>query len=310
MIVERYTTIERIINRLGRSIPEDYINETDIIEYTGEVLEHLKNFNNQIQSVKVLEVNNNETELPDYLTGILQVARINYDIEKNNPCKGEPILPTENIYNPNISGCGCDDCEELEELIGNLQDKSNRFEISNIFDVPYVSLMSFYKRDLITPIRLSNHVFFNSIVCEEKFKVYCPNCTDEYDIVGTIDKKFRFNFKSGWVVLSYLRSAIDKNTGYPLIPDEENCLATITYYIKWKIAERLSWDKPQQYINMARENERLYYKYIKQAKNYFKMPKYIDHFQDSLEETHNLIPDYNKYYGFFGNLSRMQLYNR
>lgn len=308
-MVEKYTTVDRIINRIGRGIPEEFINENDVIEYTGEVLEHLKNFHNQQQVVTILKVSNYEADMPDYLTAILQIAKVNKEIREEQKCATEDKEDFEVFIPSPIDKCDeCLDCEKLQDWIYDLKDSIDRNEYMR-FDIPYIKFVEFYKKDLITPIRLSNHSFFNNIVCEEKYKIYCPTCQDEYSIVGTLDKKLRFSFQDGWVALSYLKSAIDEETGYPLIPDEENCLSAISYYIRWKIAERLSWDKPNIYLRISQDSERLYYKYIKQAKNYFKMPKYIDQYQNLLEETHNMIPDKNKYYGFFGNLSKKQLYN-
>ena len=163
---------------------------------------------------------------------------------------------------------------------------------------------SFYQQ-YFSPVRLANNVFFKSVVCKEKRQIpYQDNCNDEYTIVGTTEKKIRFSFKTGDVALAYIKNALDKETGYPLVPDDVRYITAITYYLKWKIAQRYEWSGRQNYIRLAQDNERLWLKYARQAKNYMKMPKSIDEFQNLLDQTHYLIPRQGRYYGYFGNLGR------
>ena len=163
-----------------------------------------------------------------------------------------------------------------------------------------------YYQERFTPVRLSSSVFFNSLVCKEKDQSLYSSCIDEYSIVGTVEKKLRFSFKDGYIALAYMRTAIDEKTGFPLIPDNQSCLMAITYYIKWMIAQHYSWNGRQGFDSKAREEERKWNKYARQFKNYMKMPKSIDDFQDLLEQSHYLIPRQKRYYGFFGNLNKAE----
>lgn len=163
----------------------------------------------------------------------------------------------------------------------------------------------YYKANY-TPIRLATSTFFNSIVCKEKDRFLYGSCVDEYTIVGTTEKKLRFSFKEGQIALSFLKNSVDEETGYPLIPDQISYITAITYYIKWKIAEENDWSGRDGWASKSERAEAKWLKYCRQAKNYMKMPKTLDEYQNLLEQTHYLIPDHRKYYGYFGNLGKAE----
>jgi len=167
-----------------------------------------------------------------------------------------------------------------------------------------IDLSNICKEENTTPIRLANGTFYNSIVCRNKDDTLYQNCEDEYTIVGTIEKKLRFSFDSGYVSLSYIKNALDKETGYPLVPDNASYMSAITYYIKWKMAERYDWSGRRGAAQQAAIAEKNWLKYARQAKNYMKMPKTLDDFQDLLEQTHYLIPRQKRYYGYFGKIGK------
>ena len=93
-------------------------------------------------------------------------------------------------------------------------------------------------------------------------------------------------------------------TGYPVIPDEIEFITAITYYIKWKMAERLRWSGREGFNLEAQDAEQKWMKYMRMALNKMKMPKGIDQHQNMLEQTFYLIPNHRKYYGFFGKIDR------
>ena len=120
-----------------------------------------------------------------------------------------------------------------------------------------------------------------------------------------MDKLLRFNFIEGQVAVSYLRNTVD-SSGYPLIPDNISYITAIVYYIKWKIAEMYEWAGRDGWAAKAEKAEARWGKYAKQAKNFMKMPKTLDQYQNLLEQTHYLIPNHKRYYEYFGNLSKSQ----
>ena len=263
----QYTTVNRVIAKIYRDLKDIDLHETDAIEWIGEALEFLKVPQIQEQDVICLKVKNYEAIFPVGFQMVLQVARYNGE-KPIGDCSTETTTSAETTTYEDWT--------------------SSPFYIQNF-----------------TPVRLANHVFFNTIVCKEKRPIpYEDNCYDEYTIVGTTEKKMRLSFKEGTIALAYIKNAIDKETGYPLIPDDVRYITAITYYLKWKIAQRYEWSGRQNYIRLAQDNERLWLKYARQAKNYMKMPKSLDEFQNLLDQTHYLIPRQGRYYGYFGKLGR------
>jgi len=187
------------------------------------------------------------------------------------------------------------------------------------FDTPYLYnalIAAPLYRENFSPIRLANHTFFNTLVCKEKdqspYELHrnpyggYNKTNEEYTLVGTAEKKIRFSFKEGHVALSYVKNAIDEETGYPLVPDNVYCISAIGYYVKWKMAEMYAWNGREGYDKLAQQYQVSWLRYIKMAKNDLKMPKSLDQLQNMLEQTHHLIPRHNMYYGFFGNLGRRE----
>tara|TARA_R110000796_G_scaffold232428_1_gene350663 strand:- start:3185 stop:4066 length:882 start_codon:yes stop_codon:yes gene_type:complete len=271
-----YISVDRIFAKFYRDLKNTDLNESDVIEWIGESLEFLKVREIQEQAVIFLEVSNHEAIVPKGLQTVLQIARNNYW--------------TEDVQ----SG--------LIEVSSSLESASTVESSSVTLNCNYNSWVSnnYYQREF-TPVRLANNVFFKSLVCKEKTP-YINSNGDEYTIVGDYSKKFRFSFETGMIALSYTKSKIDDETGYPLIPDNISYISAITYYIKWKLAERYVWDGREGFMTIANESEQRWLKYARQGKNFMKMPKSIDDYQDMLEESHHLIPKQKRYYNYFGNL--------
>jgi hypothetical protein len=268
-----YVPVDRIFAKFYRELKNTDLNESDVIEWIGESLEFLRLVETQEQKVTFIEVANHEAYLPKGLQTVLQIARNNFWVEDVENGLTEVASSLSDTTDPTVS-----------------------------LDCTYTSWMSnnYYQREF-TPVRLANNVFFKSLVCKEKTP-YVNSNGDEYTIVGNYSKKFRFSFEKGMIALSYTSSRIDEETGYPLIPDNISYMTAITYYIKWKLAERYSWDGREGFTTIARDSEDRWLKYARQGKNFMKMPKSIDDYQDMLEESHHLIPRQKRYYNFFGNL--------
>jgi len=282
-----YTTVDRILSKFHRDLRGTDINESDAIEWIGEALEFLKVPQIQEQAVAFIEVQNNEAYLPAGLHLVLQIARNN---------DWTPDEEEESLAIP------AEDVAEITQV-----EECNPIPYKPYFDMQWQyfnwTTSGYYKRSY-TPVRLANNTLFNSIVCKEKCAYEAG--PDEYTIVGVVNKKLRFSFEEGQVALAYLKNVIDEETGYPLIPDNVSYMNAITYYIKWKIAQRMEWSGREGYGRLAQDSERLWLKYAKQGKNYMKMPKTLDDYQDLLEESHHLIPKHKRYYNYFGNLGRAE----
>lgn len=304
MITQQFTTVDRIIAKLYRDLKLEEIDEGDVIEWIGEALGFLNVAEVQEEAVAFLNVKNYECDLPNNFHAVLQVAKY-----EEGGC-----------YHNTTTKIGRDIPNEQKNLIADLVFKycKNETECCEPKEFrPYFDMQwsytnwlhtDFYENNFV-PVRLANNTFFNSVVCREKNdkEIYSKPCiNDEYTIVGTTEKKLRFSFKDGVIALSYLRNAIDNETGYPLVPDNSYYITAITYYIKWKMSEFLQWNGDKAHMNLAGDYERKWISYARKAKNNAKMPKTLDQFQNMLEETHHLIPKQDRYYGFFGNLGQKE----
>lgn len=297
-----FTTVDRILARVYKYIKSTDIAESDVIEWAGQALDLLKTPEIQEEAVKFLKVKNHEAELPNGFQMVLQIAKYNKDEDDiKKDCTKEVDVSEVDLECPDC----CGECGLIDYLYCDWSCTYRPF-----FDMQWQYIdwtVSTYYKEYFTPVRLANHTLFNTIVCKEKVMYEADCCgPDEYTIVGTTEKKLRFSFKEGNVALSYIRSAVDKETGYPLVPDHEQHLSAINYFILWKIAELLDWNGREGYGSKAEKNMQLWLKYAKQAKNFAKMPKSIDQFQNLLEQSHYLIPRTNRYYGYFGSLGKAE----
>lgn len=307
---------------LHRDLKGSQLQEIDAIEWIGEALDFLHVPGNLEEVVTFMPVRDFHAEVPCGLHMVLQIARDREYIcepEKVAICAcdgGMKAIPAE------VPGCGCGSgsassfCEE-DPALQYLQlpcGCHDDIEVDDGCDVrplkpqkcPYEWFAhSQVMRERFTPVRLSNHTFFRSIVCMERDadQLY-RSCHDEYTIVGLVEKRFRFSFREGLVGISYLRAAVDEKTGYPLVPDVPSVLQAIMYYVKWKLAERYQWAGMQGYTQIAERANMQWLKYVRQAKAHFKMPKTIDDYEDLLEQSHYLIPRMRRYYGYFGKLGK------
>lgn len=287
----KYVSIDRIFVKMGRDLSGTELNESDVIEWIGEALDFLLVPQVLVEDVVFLNVVDYHAEVPSNLHMITQIAR-NNDWVPTTCIKAEITPEAEEVAS---EPCECAECQA---------------EAIDLGDWSYTIWTSSpnYLRNY-TPVRLATGTFFNSLVCEEKDKSLYETCSDEYTVVGSVDKKFRFNFIEGQVAVSYLKNSVDETTGYPLIPDQISYITAITYYIKWKIAEMYAWSGRDGWEGKADKAEVRWLKYVRQAKNFMKMPKTLDEYQNLLEQTHYLIPNHKKYYGFFGDLGKSKIRN-
>ena len=173
------------------------------------------------------------------------------------------------------------------------------------FDLQYEYLDWASSKSIYTkysPVRLANHVFFNSLVCkDDNAEDLYTSCGrgDEYTIAGD---QLRFSFESGFVAIAHSRTPLDPETGYPMIPDDESCRAAITYYLGWKFKEQECWNHREGACQLAQRAEERWLKYRKQFKNKAIALTGIDDHIDFVNQANRLIPPRNLHYGFFGNL--------
>lgn len=302
----QYTTVDRILAKLSREIKNLDISEDDLIEMIGEAMDFMRMYNTSEQAVVFIRVKDHIAKLPKGLQSILQVAMYSGTldpIKEPDAVCGEIIeeITEEATENrPEKRCCVIDECGTRVQII---ETPPHWQWLFTKYDFPHWATHDYYKSSW-TPIRLSNHTFFNSIVCQEKDMSIYKSCKEEYTIAIGLEPVIKTSFKDGMIAISYLSTLLDPDTGYPLILDDIRVITAISYYVKWKIAERNAWNNERGFITHAERAEARWLKYVKQAKNYIKMPKTIDEYQSLLEETHNIIPNINKYYGYFGTVGQ------
>ena len=309
----QYTSMETIFSKFYRDLRGTDISESDLVEWTAEALGFMKIAEIQEEALAFIEVKDYVAEIPCGFQAVIQIARNNkwnsFDKENTGTCPSnfeEYISEDTTVVNPldynPLSPNVFVDCQG--SIIGDHEVAYYR----PYFDLQYEyygwTNSNLYK-DRFTPVRLANHSFMGSLVARESNRDIYTNVEDEYTIAGGFPNiHIRTSFKEGEIALAYLRSVTDLETGYPVIPDEIEFITAITYYIKWKMAERLRWSGREGFNLEAQDAEQKWMKYMRMALNKMKMPKGIDQHQNMLEQTFYLIPNHRKYYGFFGKIDR------
>lgn len=309
-----YVTIDTIFSKFSRDLRGTDIHESDIIEWVGEALGFLQTSSVLEEAVSFLEIKNHTADLPFGFKNLIQAASYKGNIKDffNKECvKIQEEQECEEYEEQEI----CEDCIEMDCQGEIILDDENIVYFRPGTQLSHMSVYNtwIYSRPYksgFTPMRLSNHSFFNSIVCIEtssKMASLYQSCKNEYTLVGGFPNlQIRTSFKEGIVALSYLRTMLDPDTGYPLIPDDMSHISAITYYIKWKMAERLRWEGRQGFNLEAQDAEAKWLRYVKQANSKSKMPYGQDQYQNTMEQSMYLIPRMNKYQNYFGNLGRSE----
>jgi hypothetical protein len=294
----RFTSLDRILSKLYRDLGLEEISETDVIEWSGEALEFLSNVTLYEEAIALLEVKNHSTTLPQGLHSIIQVVRDNV-YRKPNKCN--PETEKNKIKKHFLQDTGiCNQCS-VERFLNMDIDSYvlTNFEKNNVT----VILSTLLQKPRYSPIRLSNHTFFNSLVCQEEDIDIYKSCQDEYTVV---DDKLRFSFKEGFILLSYYRQKIDKETGYPLVPDDVSVITAITYYITWKYFQRLWYMGREGMSDKMQQAEERWLKYCGQVNSSMNMISGLDAFENFSQMKKNPITNRNAYFGYFGNISKLQ----
>lgn len=311
----QYVTVDTILSKYLRDFRGNELNEDDAIEWIGEALGHMKMATLSEEAIAFLEVKNYQAALPNGLHYIIQIAKNNAWTPTDKITCSPQAIVTELTTETPQSGCGCSTCCSTPandvvlldcqgELIGSPEVAYYR----PYFDLQYEYLGWVHSnsfRTKFTPVRLASHTFFNTLVCQtsQSEGLYNNHSTDEYTIV---EDQLRFSFKEGLVAVAYLRTKVDIDTGYPMVPDDESAKAAITYYLGWKVKEREAWNHREGAMQIAQVAEARWLKYIKQFKNKAKMPWGTDEYEDLMEQSNYLIPRNKRYYGFFGKLGRAE----
>jgi hypothetical protein len=307
--VTPYVSINRILGKLRR----DYgtvqnISESDMIEWAAEALEAIGAITLYEEAVAFIEVRNHQAELPNGLHAIVQIARNTCwdDITSCGACPSDVIQSaiesnqtTSQNTNPIPVALNCDG-EPINEY--ELAYYRPYYDMRN--ETGYYS-NSYLFNNCFSVVRLSNHTFFNSLVCQhpEGEKLYSEGSGmfNEYTIIN--GDTLRLSFEKGQVAVSYVRVQVDDD-GYPMMPDHYSYTTAVTKYIIYKLMEREFYSNREGAVGKLQKAEQDWHWYCKQARNRAMMPKGVDQWQNILEQRQYLLPRNTRYYGYFGKMSR------
>lgn len=249
-----FVRVETILSKFHSDLSSGDIDEGDAIDWIGEAMEFLRIPETQVESVCFIEVKDFEAPLPKGFQKVMQIARHNTWTPESK-CE----LPQEVIEEGN------EDTSCIEEYLKYPEPVVN---FSPYINVPW-QLSKWtnhnYYLQHYSHVKLSNNAFFGTLVCEEEHIPY-DNCNDEYTIVGEVNRRLRFSFREGYIALAYYKTSVDER-GYPMIPDQIQYITAITYYLKWKVAQRYEWLGRQGFARIAQDSERLWLRYMRQGIN-------------------------------------------
>jgi hypothetical protein len=294
MMKFNFVTIDTILSKFNKEIKSKDFSEGDLIGWIGEALDFIKIPEVQELAVSFEQVSNYMVQLPYGFHKIQQIARYNKQLSKLD-CKP------------------CDISEEKERVVDKVKkDCTDDNSYRPLFDMQwqFIDWTGFVEKNLFiadfTPVRLANSNFFGSHVCPEIPEIR-NNCRDEYTILGVEEKYLQFSFQEGFVLVSYYRNILDKNTGFPMIPDVIQLITAISYYLQWKIAEKYAWDGREGFTTIARDKKEMWNEYIRKAKSAIKMYSTVDEYQDIMQQSLEPNINFKKYDNFFNNLAKSNI---
>lgn len=296
------------------------IHEKDIVEWSGKALESIGVITRYEEAVCFIEVKNHTASMPIGSHSIIQIARNNCCHSKETSvCAGDIYnqlrhpdkspFKTPGVMTPDPIDTTAFDLNTYVpvpiDCFGEPIDEYSLAYYRPYFDLQYEyspwKSSAIYK-NCFSPVRLTNHTFFDTLVCkEEGFEgLYHHGIIDEYNIYG--GDTLRFSFKDGQIALAYTRTPLDPETGYPLIPDDISYISAIVYYIIWKLMEKDFYAGRQGSENRMAEAEKQWIWYCNQSGNKSMMLEGEDEYQNFLDQRNYLLPRMNRFNGFFGKL--------
>lgn len=325
----QFISLDTILAKYHRDFRGLGINEGDAIEWIGEALGLAKTYSNSEEAIAYMEVKNYQAEMPNGLHHIIQIAKSNrWTLNNKEECSAGIIVES---LGPDLPCTDCDGeiveidydnddeiCEETPlTTVINTQlpivtvdcngDIINDYDVAYyrpFFDLQYEYLgwaHRTFSGNAFSPVKLANHTFFNSLVCTVPgMEGLYQSCQDEYTIIG--NSTLRFSFKDGFVAVAYTRQVTDPETGYPMIPDDESVKSAITYYLAWKFKQREAYNHREGAMQLSKDAEQQWLKYIKQFKAKSKMPQSVDDLESMKNESSYLLPRRRRFDNFFGKL--------
>tara|TARA_R110002096_G_scaffold126982_1_gene274353 strand:+ start:2047 stop:3015 length:969 start_codon:yes stop_codon:yes gene_type:complete len=301
----RYTSINRILDKLRRDLDMDDLYESDVIEWIGEALEAIGAITQYEDVLAFIEVKNFTCCIPNGTYQLHQVAR-------NNCFSGaatDPLCPA--LVQSTITTVVAEEEAIVPVALDCNGTPVNAYELA--YYRPYFDLQAEYgvfknstfHNKCFTPIKLAANNFFASVSSSvDNAKDLYSTCQDEYQIISK-GQAFRFSFETGSIALAYTKPVLDDD-GYPMIPDHYSYTTAITKYITYKVMEQRFYRNERGSDSRYAKAEQDWHWYCKQAGNLAIMPRGEDDHQDLLEQRSQMLPKLNRYYGFFGKMNKAE----
>lgn len=286
------TSVYQLISKVRRDLALD-VDEATLVEWTGEALEFIGAVNQYEEAVAFVEVENYRAPMPSGMTHLIQIAR-NSCFSKEEAC---PVNTVAEIAEETSVDYVPLDCNGQPIAEYDLAYYRPYYDL--IYEYQGWSNTNLYNR-CFTPVRLSNHTFFNTIVCTEQREDilrFYQTAPDSYTIQ---DPYFILSFEQGQIAIAYRRVQTDEN-GWPMIPDDVSYMEAITRYVRYKSALRkLDSEMNNAVFNYVAKAEQDWHWYCKQAGNKMMMPKGVDGYEDLTNQKSYLLPQQHRYNTFFG----------
>lgn len=288
-------SIDTIISKLYREVQHlPGIDESDLIEMTGEALGFIGAYGQYEEDVCFIEIKNHRGDLPNGLVEIIQVAKsVNNNVNINNCIKHD-------------GPADCEDRCDTDEKVPECWSTHNKYyipaqrylDVLAEYDIRHLYTPYFYHNFI--PMRLSTNSF-KSIVGLHK---------DDSINLG-VDSNFEYsisrnqivtNFQEGTVAIAYTRQPLDEN-GWPMIIDNESYKEAITKYIIMKMSYHRFLNNEPGFANIYAKLEDDWHWYCKQAGNSIMMPNSLDEKENLKDINNRMLKIRRGYYGFYGNIN-------
>lgn len=267
------------------------VDEATAVEWIAEALDFIGVVTQYEQAVAFIEVKDYQAPIPQGLTHVTQLARNNCFV-KEESCPAQIVEELSEDTVQNFVPIDCNGTPVAEYEMAFYRPFANL-----IYEYEGWSNSGYYTR-CFSPIRLSHHTFFNTIVCQEDF---VQPSVDSYTINHPY---FILSFQEGQIAVSYRRVKVDER-GFPMIPNYVSYQEACVRYIRYKQAQ-MKYDEKMDNatLNYLTRADQEWQWMCKQAGNQALMVKGVDGYQDLLDQKSNLMPRLHRYSDFFENLNR------
>lgn len=282
-----YTSINSVLYDLSTTIPEQYWNETVMLEWAYKALHKINMHTKYHQTVAILQVESHKAQLPKDLKYITQI-----------------------VYREELTDY---DVTFFQDLMNITSDSWNptSLHMSNTTGLPSkaVNALFAYSKTYWKPLRLSSNPFVKtihsdiSLFTEGTWDYLCPQCAHEYTVDP--DLCLTTTLKDGYLLVSYLRmpTCVD---GSIMIPDDEDVKEAIFHYVLYRYFLKRSFLK-EEGAEQQRDWHLLRFETLKiKASGKAHQPS-IDQLENIKAERDHLVPKGNRYSGMFSQLGQYEV---